>query len=304
MSADQVAEIETRSERIVDIGDLDSRRNLKFRSMLGLALAPVFRELLPRLGYAEMGRRGITPGQYLQDFTIYPSPHGFGDRFEGTYRVRLCRSTSDEARGRIERIVVETKAVITGSPAVAPSPSLGFEPSLAASTKAGEARVLHILTRPKNDPGERMVTEVPDEIGFLQLHEFAEPFPTIARLATLDEDFGRLSGASFESGGFWGVANSDVFQHVHAREYTMAMENAVTQGLAAAGLPLADYVPVRARTIFRRPSFVGQAYRLRIGMFRRGAELVALGSFHNADQSPTLEVDRAAVFLRFDGQLS
>src|SRR5215510_12909844 len=120
MDAGKIDAIEAQSERAIDIGDLDSRRNLKFRSMLGLALAPVFRELLPRLGYVEMGRRGITPGQYLQDFTIYPSPDGFGDRFEGTYSVRLCRSTSDEARGRIERLIVETRAVITGSPAVAP----------------------------------------------------------------------------------------------------------------------------------------------------------------------------------------
>jgi hypothetical protein len=304
MNAGKIDAIEAQSERTIDIGDLDSRRNLKFRSMLGLALAPVFRELLPRLRYIEMGQRGITPGQYLQDFTIFPSPHGFGDRFQGTYRVRLCRSTSDEARGTVERMIVETRAVIIGRPAVAPSASLGFEPSLGPPATAGEARVLHILTRPKNDPGDRLVNEVPDEIDFLRLHEFGEPFPTIARLARLEEDCIEISGANIETGGFWGTANSDVFQHVHAREYTMAMENAVTQGLAVAGLPLAGYVPLRARTIFRRPSFVGQAYRLHVSLFRRGAEVVALGSFYNSDQGAILEQDRAAVFLRFDGHLS
>jgi hypothetical protein len=304
MDTGQIEAIETQSERTVDIGELDSRRNLKFRSMLGLALAPVFRELLPQLRYVEMGRRGITPGQYLQDFTIYPSPHGFGDRFQGDYSVRLCRSISEEARGTVERMIVETRAVIKGSPAAAPSNSLGFEPSLGPPIRAGEARILHILTRPKNDPGDRMVTEVPDEIGFLQLHEFAEPFPTIARLASIEEDFVAVRGANIETGGFWGTANSDVFQHVHAREYTMAMENAVTQGLAVAGLPLAGYVPLRARTIFRRPSFVGQEYRLRVSLFRREAEVVALGSFHGADQGAILEQDRAAVFLRFEGRLS
>ena len=304
MGTGQIDAIETQSERTIDIGELDSRRNLKFRSMLGLALAPVFRELLPRLRYVEMGKRGITPGQYLQDFTIYPSPHGFGDRFQGAYSVRLCRSISEEVRGTVERLIVETRAVIKGSPAVAPSHSLGFEPSLGPPIKAGEARILHILTRPKNEPGDRMVSEVPEEIGLLRLHQFAEPFPTIARLANLEEDFVGLRGADLETGGYWGTANSDVFQHVHAREYTMAMENAVTQGLAAAGLPLDGYVPLRARTIFRRPSFVGQAYRLHVSLFRRGAEIVALGSFYNSDQGAILERDRAAVFLRFDGHLS
>jgi hypothetical protein len=99
------------------------------------------------------------------------------------------------------------------------------------------------------------------------------------------------------------MANSDVFQHVHAREYTMAMENAVAQGLAAAGLPLAAYVPLRARTIFRRPSFVGQGYRLRVALFRRNAKIVSLGSFHDAEQDAIMEQDRAAVYLRFDGRL-
>ena len=35
--------------RVVDIGDLDQNRNLKIRTFLGLVLAPVFRELQPRL---------------------------------------------------------------------------------------------------------------------------------------------------------------------------------------------------------------------------------------------------------------
>jgi hypothetical protein len=251
-----------------------------------------------------MGRRGITPGQYLQDFRVHHAPHGFGDRFSGSYRIRLCRSVSAEPRGRIERLILETRAVITGKPALAPSQSLGFEPNLGPAAMAGEARVLHILTRPQNEPGQRFVTDVPEEIGFLRVHDFAEPFPTIALLAGLEEGFAGIPGADVESSGIWGIANSDVFQHVHAREYTMAMENAVAQGLAAAGLPLADYVPIRARTIFRRPSFVGQHYRLRVELFRREAEVTALGSFHTAEQGLTMERDRAAVFLRFDGRLS
>ena len=304
MNVELVDAIEAESARTVDIGDLDMGRNLKFRSMLGLALAPVFRELLPRLRYVELGRRGITPGQYLQDFRIHHAPHGFGDRFLGKYRIRLCRSLAEEARGRIERLIFETRAVITGDPAVAPSASLGFEPSLGPATTAGEACVLHILTRPQNAPGQRWVSDVPEEIRFLRVHDFAAPFPTIALLAGLEPEFAEIPGAAIEVSGVWGIANSDVFQHVHAREYTMAMENAVTQGLAAAGLKLADYVPLRARTIFRRPSFVGQTYRLRVDLFRRDAAIVALGSFHGAEQGATMARDRAAVFLRFDGRLS
>ncbi|HMK68356.1 MAG TPA: hypothetical protein VK433_07395, partial [Stellaceae bacterium] len=253
--------VEATGERTVDIGDLDFRRNLKFRAFLGLALAPVFRELLPRLRYVEMGRRGVTPGQYFQDFRSHPAPHGYGDRFKGHYAIRLCRSISREKREpsaeplRVERLVLETRATLTGSPATGETSSLGFEPSLGAPTTAGEARVLHVLTRPQSPPGKRWVTDVPEEIEFLRLHSLEESFPTIAGLAALEDGFVELTGAEFD--GVWGVANTDVFQHVHAREYTMAMENGVTQCLAAAGLPLKTHLALRARTIFRRPAFVG-----------------------------------------------
>jgi hypothetical protein len=148
------------------------------------------------------------------------------------------------------------------------------------------------------------VTDVPEEIGFLRLHPLEEPFPTIAGLAELGEGFVELTRTAAEFGGVWGVANSDVFQHIHAREYTMAMENGITQCLAAARLPLESYIALRAQTIFRRPAFVGQPYRLRVRLFRRDAEIVALGAFLGAGGSPSQDDKRAAVFLRFEGRLS
>ena len=66
-------------DRLVEIGDLDLRRNLKIRAFLHLVLAPVFRDMQPKLRYAEMGGRGITPMQYFQDFRNYPAPFGYGN---------------------------------------------------------------------------------------------------------------------------------------------------------------------------------------------------------------------------------
>jgi hypothetical protein len=82
----------------------------------------------------------------------------------------------------------------------------------------------------------------------------------------------------------------------------MAMENGIGIAMAAAGLPLERYVPTRARVIFRRPSFIAQAYRLGIRLFRRDGEVVALGAFHGGDSTPT-EADRASVLMRFDGRI-
>lgn len=310
MTDPKLEHVATESERVVDIGDLDQNRNLKIRSFLGLVLTPVFRELTPRLGWTEMGRRGITPGQYFQDFRNEPAPYGYGDRFRGRHEVRLRLSISSEARGaamepqRVKRLLLETRATLFADAATGKPPALGFNPPLGPTAKAGTGRVLHVLTRPQNPPGQRWVDAVPEELEFLALHSFDEPYPTISLLREIEAGFSEtdIGGQLFP--GVWSMANTDVFQHVHAREYTVAMENAVGRALAAAGLPLERYLPTRARVIFRRPGFVGQPYRLALRVFRRDRELVALGAFHGGADLAVTDDERAAVFMRFEGRLA
>jgi len=303
--------VATESERVVDIGDLDQNRNLKIRTFLGLVLTPVFRELQPRLGWTEMGRRGITPGQYFQDFHNHPAPYGYGDRFRGRHEVRLCLSISNEAREaatppqQVRRLILETRATLSADAATGRPPALGFAPPLGEPVKAGSGRVLHVLTRPQNPPGHRWVDEVPEELRFLALHSFDEPYPTISLLREIEAGFAEIDIGGLSFPGVWSLANTDVFQHVHAREYTMAMENAVGRALAAGGLPLERYLPTRARVIFRRPGFVAQPYRVALRVFQRDRELVALGAFHGGAHDLAIADDgRAAVFIRFEGRLT
>ena len=289
------------------IGELDCRRNLKIRTFVGFVLAPVFRDLQPRLKYADMGRRGVTPMQYYQDFVNHPAPYGYGDEFYGHYAVRLCRSVADEPRGpdgelrRVQRLILETRATLTGLLAIGEPAALGYQPDLGASATAGTGRVLHVLTRPKNPPGQRWVGEIPPEIDFLEPQDLDGPYPTIPRLGEIGDAFDTIGG--MQHGGIWGMANADVYQHVHAREYIMAMENGITAALAAAAIPLDIYVTQRARVIFRRPFFVGQNYVLNVRLHRRNDGIVALGAFHDAAADPLASAAQAAVFLRFDGRL-
>lgn len=53
-----------------------------------------------------------------------------------------------------------------------------------------------------------------------------------------------------------------------------------------------------------RIAFEGQSYRLRVGLFRRAEEIVALDSFRSGDDRPPQDDMRASVFLRFEGKLS
>jgi hypothetical protein len=308
METEILDHFEQKVELAAEIGDLDRTRNLKIRTFAGLVLTPVFRDLQPRLNYAAMGRHGVTPMQYYDDFENHLSPFGYGDRFDGRYEIRLCRSVSDERHGssggvpRVERLILETRATILGRVAVGPPLALGYEPELGASAVAGRGRVLHVLTRPQSPPGQRAVSEVPREIGFLALQPFDGPYPTIPLLVTLEDGFAMI--ATVHHRGIWGVANSDVYQHINAREYIAMMENGITAALCQAGIPLESYAALRARIIFRRPSFVGQAYVLGVRLYRRGDDIAALGVFQPDGQDHLANPSRAAVFLRFDGALA
>ena len=307
VQGDRIEQYEQSRDLTAAIGDLDCRRNLKIRTFLGFVLTPVFRDLQPRLKYADMGRRGVTPMQYYQDFVNHPAPYGYGDEFAGHYAVRLCRSVADEPRGpdgemrRIERLILETRATLTGLLATGAPAALGYQPDLGAPATAGTGRVLHVLTRPKNPPGRRWVSEIPPEIDFLEPRDLDGPYPTIPQLSAIGQEFDTIAGA--RQGGIWGMANADVYQHIHAREYLMAMENGITVALASAAIPLEAYVTRRARIIFRRPSFVGQSYILGIRLHRRDDDIVALGAFHDAAVDPLANAGQAAVFLRFEGRL-
>jgi hypothetical protein len=300
---------EQRGKVAAEIGDLDRNRNLKIRTFVGFVLTPVFRDLQPALRYRDMGASGVTPMQYYQDVVSHPRPHGYGDEFDSLYQIRLCRSVESLAgdqRGEArlnERLILETRATLTGKPATAAPTSFGFEPELAPSVIAGTGRVLHVLTRPEAVPERRRVHDAPPEIDFLAEHPFEGSFPTIALLRKPDEDFSEIDAAFSEHAGLWGVANSDVFQHVNAREYIFATENAITAGLFAAGLPLERLWPTRAQVIFRRPSFVGQHYRLRVRSFRRDDEILSLAAFHPEGQTGDSD-ERASVFLRFEGRFA
>ena len=145
--ADRLEHLGYACELASDVGDLDLKRNLKLRTFVSFVLGPVFREMQPRLRYAEMGKRGVTAMQYFAEFENMPVAFGYGNEFSGEYAIRLCRSISDEPRGpeaevrRVERLILETRATLTGRLAAGAPASLGFAPSLGAPSVAGRGRV-------------------------------------------------------------------------------------------------------------------------------------------------------------------
>lgn len=306
MSPPQKLDYVTRSDRIrVNVGDLDQHRNLKFRAFVQMVLKPVFDELEPTFGFRKMGLRGVAPGQYFQDFRNNPRPLGYGNIFERAHRIGLNRYVTHEGGDnresrRVERLILETRAEFRAGEALGGASSVGFEPPLGDTVSAGRGRVLHVLTRPAAPPGQRQVRDVPEELRFLNEHDFEGPFPTVELLQQIDEDFEEVDLENIDGPvGIWGLPNSDVFQHVNALEYLYGMENRMTALFAETGLPLERVVARRSRVIFRRPSFVGERFSVRCRLFRRADEYIALGSYHKIDSGGTRD-ERPTVLLRFE----
>lgn len=283
----------------LEVGDLDQRRNVKVRALYSLVLKPLFDDLQERLDFAAMIAGGVMPGQYYQDFKNRPAPWGYSARMETVHRVRLRRAPASSPN-EPGRLLVETWAEVWAQPGLGPPEAMGFDPPLGEKAMIGEGRVYHVLTRPDAAPGRRQVSEAPPELAFLAEHPLEEAYPTTEALGVVEGGYTEIDvGAAAEAAGVWGMANSDVYLHVNAREYLVAMENRIAAALAAGRRPLERYFTRRARTLYRRPSLVGEAYRLRLRLFERGDDVLALGAFHR-DGAGGVD-DRPATILRFEG---
>jgi len=290
------------SER-VDVGDIDQNRNLKIRMFIGPGLRPVFDDMQTHLQFRQMGTdEGVAPGQYYQEFEAYPRAFGYDEVLHTELRVSLQSAQVVGRGGALERLVMETRATLRSHVVTGPPPAVGFQPPLGDKAVAGRSRVIHMLTRPNGPPGGRAVSQVPRQIAFLTPRPFAGDFPTIEGLSRVPEGYGPASAVPPSSiRGVWTMANSDVFQHVHAREYLYAMENRMGALAAEADLPLDRMSATGARVIFRRPSLVGARYELRCELFRQDRKLLALGSFHSVVEG--VADDHPGCYLRFDAAL-
>ena len=288
-----------RGRHRVDVGDIDQDRNLKLRTFIGPGLRPVFEDLQDRLQFQRMGiDDGVAPGQYYQEFDANPREFGYDEELQTELRISLLNALVDGRGGPSERLVVETRSVMKSQIVTGPAPSAGFAPPVGELQVAGRGRVIHMLTRPKNPPGARSVTDVPRQLEFLTPRTFKGEFPNIETLSRVPTNFRTTNGEGRTAvRGVWTMANSDVFLHVHAREYLYAMENRMGALAADAGLPLNRMSATGSRVIFRRPSLVGERYELRCQLYRRDEELLALGSFHTVADG--IADERPASYLRF-----
>jgi len=287
------------SEGRAGFGELDLNHNLKARAFINLCMGQAFSGLEKRVKLFRLREQGITPIMYYIDIQAAPTPISFGRPLTVDYEIKLQRS----GEGAERRLLLNFDSVVTGYRSVGVSGKLGYEPERGPAVQVGRVQVLQVFTRPLAPPGERRVTEVPEELRMLKVHPWEAPYPSEALLKELPEGYAEVESAPpAQVNGVWGLPNTDINQHVTMMEYIMGLENLFSGLVFAAGLPLARHRIAREQLIFRRPFFPGDLYQLQGRLWRKGEKTMFQGGIF-AVEGEGVPAPRASVSVSYEGSL-
>jgi hypothetical protein len=163
----------------------------------------------------------------------------------------------------------------------------------AAGIQLASARMLNVFTRYDPDPARRRVTMLPPELGLGAQPTRVIEVPGIDALV----DLARKPDFTETQPHVWHYGQTDPNRHVNGTAYLRAMEEHIADLLHASGHDLKRLFAARARLVYRKPSFRGEAYR-RAVWFRSEAPLALAGAFFSGDGPPS-EAPSVAVELTF-----
>ena len=290
--------------------DLDQHFFLKPRAYVDVCMLPAFKHLARVADLFAMRREGVYPIMFYM--TIEPSdvPLVFGSPLSVDYEVRLRRyrpnpsATAEEGAPASDRFLLDNRFNVSGKRGSGKAEEMDAGRADAPLEPVGRARIVQVLTRPLAPPGQRQVTELPKGFRVLREHPWDEPYPTWQRLGGVPEGFAETSLEPQPHESVWGVANSDINQHITLTEYIGKMEDHLSRMLHAGGLPLRRHRVRRVETLFMKPFFAGEPYRVTGRLWCAGQETLMLGGIqHQSAQDgtwPPLD-SRPAVFIRLEG---
>jgi hypothetical protein len=150
----------------------------------------------------------------------------------------------------------------------------------AAGNQLASARMLNVFTRYDPDPARRRVTTLPAELGVGEQPTRIVEVPGIDAIVDLARKPDFLESQTH----VWHYGQTDPNRHTNGTAYLRAMEEHVADLLHASGHDLKRLFAARARIVYRKPSFRGEAYR-RAVWFRSEAPLALAGAFFGASDS-------------------
>ncbi len=163
----------------------------------------------------------------------------------------------------------------------------------AGGTELASARMLNVFTRYDPDPARRRVTTLPPELGLGEQPSRIVEVPGVHSIL----DLARQPDFTESQTHVWHYGQTDPNRHINGTAYLRAMEEHVADLLHSKGHDLKRLFASRARIVYRKPSFRGEAYR-RAVWFRSEAPLALAGAFFNAGDSSSA-VPSVAIELTF-----
>lgn len=290
----------------VSFEELDMRSMLKIRGFIEICMPPIFEDLNRRHNFFSLRKKGVTPIMFSLDFHAPSIPVAFGRHVTSNHKISVHRSVSENPKSGkpVERLLLNMESILTGPLGSGDASTLGFEPELGKTVEVGRSQVLQVLTKPLAPPGERQVTEIPEELSHINEQPWDAPYPSTESLHHIPEGFTETDAGTWgEYQSIWGMPNTDINQHVNVREYIINMENHHTRMLFGAGLPVASHRITRGQFLFRKPFFPGEVFTIQGQLFTKGEETVFEGAFYKMTPENTVDT-RPSVFVRFEGNTS
>lgn len=145
--------------------------------------------------------------------------------------------------------------------------------------RVASSRMVNTFTRYHPDPAQRRVEDVLAILGFP-----AAPSRVVAVPALHDLVPDRAPDVEDPVTHVWHLGHTDVNRHVNGMEYVRTLEHFLADVLHADGADLRRLWAVRARIVFRKPCFRGEAHR-RVA-WRTGDPRVLVGAVRKAADPP------------------
>ena len=299
--------------------DLDQHFRLKPRAYVELCMPPAFRKLQEKANLLAVRRAGYWPMMYHLTFEPADMPLAFAAPLQIDFQAHLRRYSPAGQPGApdADRLLIDLRFAMLGRRGLGKPEEMspggpdetgwdGAEHDEAEREEAGKARIVQVFTRPMAPPGERQVTELPEEFRLFREHPWEGPYPTWDLLGEVPPGFSEAPGEVAPHDSVWGLPNTDVNQHVNLTEYISKMEDHLSRMLYAAGSDLRRHRVIRAELLFMKPFFPGEPYRVSGRLWRRGAESLLLGGVfkQNKDGAWPPANARPAVMARFEGEQS
>lgn len=263
--ADRV--LRARVREAVRFPDLTERRALKLSAVSHYTARAHFELWHRRMGGPDLHQRtGIFTPLFYVDVEATDLPLDTSASLHVRGETYLAKTLA--ADGAVDRLIREGKHTV--------GTHVDGQRSIVA-----RAHLINVFTRDDPDKARRRVTTLPPDLGL------GDAPSRVAVLPSLDELISASRPPDFVEAAphVWHYGQTDPNRHVSAMEYLRTMECYVADTLQRVGHDLGRTYYSRARIIYRKPCFRGEAYR-RVAWIHGEAPPIIVGAFRKETDAP------------------